>query len=136
MVNVIAILAHFGIIGAAMGYSLGLVSYRTINSLMVNIISPVIDILLGSSLSSLKFKIFGINLMLGNFLISIIDFILVVGIILLLSKYVFNKLIIDVINHKKGYEEEVVSLLRTLIDWKIPRAYDIEPKDPLRSADK
>lgn len=88
-----------GIIGLAVGFILGGAVSGLVSSLVEDIINPLIGIVLGEaeSLTSFSLSIFGSEVMIGNFISTFIDFIVVATVVYVGVK----KLGLDKLDKKK-----------------------------------
>ncbi|MFC1622349.1 MscL family protein [Patescibacteria group bacterium] len=72
-----------GVVGLAVGFILGGSISKVVSSLVTDIINPVLGVVLGSAgnVSSFAIKLGPSELMLGNFLMVLIDFLVVAGVV-------------------------------------------------------
>jgi len=72
-----------GVVGLAVGFILGGAVSGLVSSLVEDIINPLIGIVLGEaeSLTTLSFSILGSEVMLGNFISTFIDFLVVATVV-------------------------------------------------------
>lgn len=88
-----------GVVGLAVGFILGGAVSGLVSSLVEDIINPLIGIVLGEaeSLTTLSLKIFDAELMLGNFISTFIDFVVVAAVVY----FGVKKLGLDKLDKKK-----------------------------------
>lgn len=94
IVDLYSIIANFKIIESAFGYTLGLTSYNLIQSFFKSILVPLLDTFFDRDLSAIKIMFGSTELLIGNFIESCIDFLLVLGFIL----FILRVLLIDVVD--------------------------------------
>lgn len=111
------LLAMFGIVGSSIGYTLGLVTYNFINSFIVNIISPLLNLVIKKDLKDWTIILFnGVQLGIGKLIMSFLDAVIVLGLILLLIHYFLP----DVVRHKRKSNDRVANLLEKIVAWRVP----------------
>jgi large conductance mechanosensitive channel len=88
-----------GVMGLAIGFILGGSVTKLVNSLVEDIINPLLGIILGAAgdLNSLSVTIAGATILYGNFLMAIIDF----TVIALVVYFGFKGLKLDKLDKKK-----------------------------------
>ncbi len=88
-----------GVMGLAIGFMLGGAASTVARSLVSDIVNPVVGIFLGKpeNLKELKFTIAGSEVLYGNFLSSLLDFV----VIAIVVYYVFKGLKLDKLLDKK-----------------------------------
>lgn len=88
-----------GVVGLAVGFILGGAVSGLVSSLVEDIINPLIGIVLGEaeSLTTLSFKIFDSEIMVGNFISTFIDFLVVAAVVY----FGVKKLGLDKLDKKK-----------------------------------
>lgn len=88
-----------GVVGLAVGFILGGAVSGLVSSLVEDIINPLIGIVLGEaeSLTTLSIKIFDAELMLGSFISTFIDFVVVAAVVY----FGVKKLGLDKLDRKK-----------------------------------
>jgi len=118
--STIAILAAFPIIGSAIGYTLGLASYSVINTFMITFISPILSKFLKKDIANFKVTVGGVKLNIGELIIAIVDFIMILLLILFLLRYLFRGVIHEVIKSKSKNSREIVNLLQQIVTWRLP----------------
>lgn len=71
-----------GVVGLAVGFILGGAVSKTVSSLVENIINPIIGVILGKvDLSEKVFTMGGVALKYGAFISTIVDFVVVAGVV-------------------------------------------------------
>jgi len=88
-----------GVVGLAVAFILGGAISDTMKSLVNDVISPILGLVLGNAdgLKDMSFMIGDAEIMLGSFISSLIDFIVVAFVVY----YVFKKLGLDKLDKKK-----------------------------------
>ncbi len=89
-----------GVIGLAIGFILGGAVSEVVKSFINDIVNPILGLLLGSvdGLKSLSVSLFGADLLLGNFVAILINFIIIAAVVY----YGFKGLGLDKLDTKKG----------------------------------
>ena len=72
-----------GVVGLAVGFILGGAVSKLVASLVEDIINPILGIILGAAgdLTTVSLKIGSAEIMIGNFLAMIIDFVVIAGVV-------------------------------------------------------
>ncbi len=88
-----------GVVGLAVAFILGGAISDVMKSLVGDIIDPILGLFLGNAdgLREMSFSIAGADIMLGNFISVLIDFIVVAFVVY----YIFKKLGLDKMDKKK-----------------------------------
>ena len=88
MNNFIAFIREQGVVGFAIGFILGGAVSELVKSLMADVINPALGLLLGSvqDLKTASVPFFGATIMWGSFLGSLINFIVLAGVVYVLFK--------------------------------------------------
>ncbi len=88
-----------GVVGLAVAFILGGAISDVMKSLVGDVINPILGLVLGNAegLKEMYFSIAGADVMLGNFISSLIDFIVVAFVVY----YIFKKLGLDKMDKKK-----------------------------------
>jgi len=91
-----------GVVGLAVGFVLAGAVGKLVSSLVTNVISPIVGVILGQArgLEKISFKFFSADILLGNFISSLIDFTIVAVVIYVGYKWIRLE------NLKKAKEEE------------------------------
>ena len=98
-------LKQFGIVALALGVVIGQTTNKLINSMVENIITPIINLLLpGNTRSFESLEFFGIKY--GAFISSLIEFVLVLLIIFLVVNFVISKLLTSEEKQKLNIESK------------------------------
>ncbi len=98
-----SIIANFGIIEHAIGYTLGLSTYKFIQTFYASIVIPLMDTFFKRDLSKVILTIGTTKLLVGKFVEALIDFIVVVASILFILRVLLADVIDDIILHKTGH---------------------------------
>lgn len=88
-----------GVIGLAVGFILGGAVSKVVSSFVEDIINPLLGIILGQAegLTEFSLKVFGSEVLIGNFIGSMIDFIVIAFVVY----YGFKMLGIEKLDKKK-----------------------------------
>lgn len=99
MKNFIAFIREQGVIGLAIGFILGGAVSEVVKSFINDIVNPVLGLVLGSvdGIKSMSVSLFGAELLLGNFIAIIINFIIIAMVVY----FGFKGLGLDKLDKKK-----------------------------------
>jgi large conductance mechanosensitive channel len=88
-----------GVVGLAIAFILGGAISDTMKSLVGDIINPLVGLVLGSAegLKQMSFMVGDAEIMLGNFISSLLDFVIIAFVVY----YIFKKLGLDKMDKKK-----------------------------------
>jgi large conductance mechanosensitive channel len=88
-----------GVVGLAIAFILGGAISDTMKSLVGDIINPLVGLVLGSAegLRQMSFMVGDAEIMLGNFISSLLDFVIIAFVVY----YIFKKLGLDKMDKKK-----------------------------------
>ncbi len=88
-----------GVVGLAIAFILGGAVSDVMKSLVKDIIDPVLGLVLGNAdgLKEMYFSVAGADIMLGSFISTLIDFVVIAFVVY----YVFKKLKLDKLDKKK-----------------------------------
>lgn len=72
-----------GVLGLALGIIIGGAVTKLVTALVTDIVNPIIGIFLGKlgNLTNLTFQVLGANILIGNFISTLIDFLVIVAIV-------------------------------------------------------
>lgn len=100
MKNFLNFIREQGVVGLAIGFILGGAVTKVVSSLVEDIINPLIGLLLGSTkkLTAWKIQIADAQILLGNFLTILLDFIIIAFVVY----FIFKGLKLDKIDKKKS----------------------------------
>ena len=101
IIDLYSIIANFKIIENAFGYTLGLTSYNLIQSFFKSILVPLLDTFFDRDLSAIKITFGSTELLIGKFIESFIDFIIVLGFILFILRVLLYDVVDDIIQRQK-----------------------------------
>lgn len=101
IIDLYSIIANFKIIENAFGYTLGLTSYNLIQSFFKSILVPLLDTFFDRDLSAVKMTFGSTELLIGKFIESFIDFIIVLGFILFILRVLLYDVVDDIIQRQK-----------------------------------
>lgn len=89
-----------GVVGLAIGFILGGAVSEVVKSFINDLVNPVLGLVLGSAegLKSLSFSLFGADVLIGNFIAILINFIIIAAVVF----YGFKGLGLDKLDHKKN----------------------------------
>ena len=79
------------VLNLAVGVIIGAAFQEVVSSLTTNILSPILGFFTGMSFDSWHFTVFGVDILYGAFLTSIVNFIILAFVIFLIVKFV-NKI--------------------------------------------
>lgn len=94
MKDFIKFIREQGVVGLAIGFILGGAVGKVVSSLVGDIIQPVIGLIFGSP-DGLRYMSIG-PVMLGNFLVVLIDFVIIAAVVY----FIFKKLKLDALDQK------------------------------------
>ncbi len=99
MKNFMDFVREQGVVGLAVGFILGGAVSGLVSSLVEDIINPLIGIILGEAenLTSFSFEILGSEVLIGNFISTLIDFLVVAAVVY----FGVKKLGLDKLDKKK-----------------------------------
>jgi large-conductance mechanosensitive channel len=101
--NLRDLIVMFSVIGSSLGTIMALNTTNVIKEFSKNIINPLIDLTIGQILpfNSFKFTIKNVTISFGSFLYELANLLVVLLILYLVLKYVFDALIADAIEDKQ-----------------------------------
>ena len=118
--SIISLLATFNIIGAAVGYTLGLASFQINRTFMDSVISPILSAYFKKSINNISVTIGGIKFKFGSLLLAIINFIFIFIFIMFLLKFVLFRIVKSVMMRKNETGKKIIDLLQQIVTWRIP----------------
>lgn len=88
-----------GVVGLAVGFILGGAVAKVVSSLVTDLVNPILGLVLGSTkgLSNVYFKVANTKILYGHFLSTLIDFMIIAGVIY----FVVKGLRLDQLDKKK-----------------------------------
>jgi large-conductance mechanosensitive channel len=101
-IDLYTIIGNFKIIDAAVGYTLGMAFYNFIQSFFKSILIPLIDTFFDKDFTTVKFTLGTTELLIGKFIESFLDFILVLAFILFVLRVLMIDIIDDIIVKKNS----------------------------------
>jgi large-conductance mechanosensitive channel len=122
-VSIITILASFGIIGSAIGYTVGIATYNIVNTFMITIGIPLLSKLISRNITKYVITISGVKLHIGTMINSLINFILILLFIIFGLKIIFKNVVSQIITEQTSQNNKIIKLLEQIVNWTIPLQY-------------
>jgi large-conductance mechanosensitive channel len=110
-VDTVSILANFGLIGATVGIALGTAGHQLVQALVKDIIYPVLGafVFRKEHLDNFTIRIGGSKVAIGNFLLVLLEFLIVLFLVFVILRYMLGGTLAEVIK-QKGKHGEIVEV--------------------------